>query len=103
MQAANLSSVIQGLCYHPPYVPVIRSGYLVNGATTVMTEGTPQAYLQSVGFYWGCPYNIPVYMIIGSSTVYTESSSSMRMGDPVTHAGLPGNIISGASTVFIGG
>lgn len=94
--AANVGQSVVGTCYSHDK-PLSTTGIIVQGAATVMAEGSPAA---RVGDTVALACGHSAVIVSGSPTVFAEGVLFARLSDSVGGVFI-GNIVSGCATVTV--
>ena len=87
-----------------PACPHPHAGPIIDGAASVLIEGKPAARKGDKGTAAACCGPNTFEIAKGSATVLIEGKPAARVDDKTLHCGIaPGKIVSGATTVQIGG
>lgn len=96
LPAANVGKTVVGTCFSHP-IPLAVTGTIIQGAATVLAEGSPAARIGDTVIL-SCGHS--AIIVSGSPTVFAEGVPFSRITDTVTGPCVC-TIISGCPTVTV--
>lgn len=104
-RAARIGDTERGICFGCswPHCPRIRRGKITEGSGNVFVEGKSASRMGDKGDCQ-CAHNGEFLLVDGSGSVFVNGRPAVRVKDLslCQSCGMPGYVVDGAGTVFLG-